>query len=182
MHSFAYFTGLYWILPLPAHEEDFPNYHCADPASVGVDLLPGTLDTKCLGFPQQTDRENFVQAVANAGSIYPGKKFAASATTKDRSSFSRRPAAKWYFRPSVIKRFSRDEIAEVCTQSLNKFNLQHFPFEFNVRVNAISGEQVYSDNFLNITLTRPTALVSCTRLSHPAEAISRTWSAKNCCT
>ena len=29
----------------------------------------------------------------------------------------------------------------------NKYNLQNYPFEFNVSVNSINGDQVYSDNF-----------------------------------
>ena len=52
-----------------------------------------------------------------------------------------------YFKPSVIKRFSKDEIADVIRMGFNKFNLKDYPFEFNVSVNTINGDQVYSDNF-----------------------------------
>ncbi len=52
-----------------------------------------------------------------------------------------------YFKPSVIKRFSKDEIAEIIRMGFNKFNLKDYPFEFNVSVNSINGDQVYSDNF-----------------------------------
>lgn len=52
-----------------------------------------------------------------------------------------------YFKPSVIKRFSRDEIADIIRMGFNKNNLQDYPFEFNVRVNSINGDQVFSDNF-----------------------------------
>lgn len=52
-----------------------------------------------------------------------------------------------YFKPSVIKRFSKDEIADIIRMGFNKFNLKDYPFEFNVSVNAINGDQVYSDNF-----------------------------------
>ena len=92
--------------------------------------------------------ENFVQAVANAGSILTQEKnMLLQPPQKTDLLFPGDRLQMQYFRPSVIKRFSRDEIAEVVRNSLNKFNLQHFPFEFNVRVNAINGEQVYSDNF-----------------------------------
>ena len=92
--------------------------------------------------------ENFVQAVANAGSILTQEKnLLLQPPQKTDLLFPGDRLQMQYFRPSVIKRFSRDEIAEVVRNSLNKFNLQHFPFEFNVRVNAINGEQVYSDNF-----------------------------------
>lgn len=52
-----------------------------------------------------------------------------------------------YFKPSVIKRFSKDEISDIIRTAFNKFNLKGYPFEFNVSVNAINGDQVYSDNF-----------------------------------
>ena len=52
-----------------------------------------------------------------------------------------------YFKPSVIKRFSKDEISDVIKMGFNKNNLQNVPFEFNIRVNSINGDQVYSDNF-----------------------------------
>jgi two-component system phosphate regulon sensor histidine kinase PhoR len=52
-----------------------------------------------------------------------------------------------YFKSSVIKRFSKDEIADIIRMGFNKNNLQDYPFEFNVRINSINGDQVYSDNF-----------------------------------
>ena len=52
-----------------------------------------------------------------------------------------------YFKPSVIKRFSKDEIADIIRMAFNKYNLKDYPFEFNVSVNSINGDQVYSDNF-----------------------------------
>jgi len=52
-----------------------------------------------------------------------------------------------YFKPSVIKRFSKDEISDIIRTAFIKFNLKDYPFEFNVSVNAINGDQVYSDNF-----------------------------------
>jgi two-component system phosphate regulon sensor histidine kinase PhoR len=52
-----------------------------------------------------------------------------------------------YFRPSVIKRFSKDEISDIIRMGFNKFNLKNYPFEFNVSVYSINGDQVYSDNF-----------------------------------
>lgn len=52
-----------------------------------------------------------------------------------------------YFKPSVIKRFSKDEISDIIRMGFNKNNLKDYPFEFNVRINTINGDQVYSDNF-----------------------------------
>ncbi len=52
-----------------------------------------------------------------------------------------------YFKPSVIKRFSKDEIADIIRKGFDKYNLKNYPFEFNVMVNSINGDQVSSDNF-----------------------------------
>jgi two-component system phosphate regulon sensor histidine kinase PhoR len=52
-----------------------------------------------------------------------------------------------YFKPSVIKRFTKDEISDIIRMAFNKHNLKDYPFEFNVSVNAINGDQVYSDKF-----------------------------------
>ncbi len=92
--------------------------------------------------------ENIVQAVY----------YAASVLTQDRNPLM--PMVKksdllfpgdklqmQYFKPSVIKRFSRDEMADIIRMAFNKNNLQNYPFEFNVRVNAINGDMVFSENF-----------------------------------
>jgi two-component system phosphate regulon sensor histidine kinase PhoR len=52
-----------------------------------------------------------------------------------------------YLKPSVIKRFSREEISDIIRMGFNKYNLKDYPFEFNVSVNSINGDQVYSTDF-----------------------------------
>ena len=52
-----------------------------------------------------------------------------------------------YFKPSVIKRFSKDEISDIIRMGFDKNNLKDYPFEFNVMINTLNGDQVYSDNF-----------------------------------
>lgn len=92
--------------------------------------------------------DSFVQAVSYAGSILTQEKNSLlQLPQKNDLLFPGDRLQMQYFKPSVIKRFSREEISEIIRSSLNKFNLQHYPFEFNVRVNAINGDQVYSDNF-----------------------------------
>ena len=93
-------------------------------------------------------KENIVRAVS----------YAATILTQERNSVLPQPRRNdllfpgdklqmQYFKPSVIKRFSRDEIYDIIKMGFNKNNLHDVPFEFNVRVNSINGEQVYSDNF-----------------------------------
>ena len=55
-----------------------------------------------------------------------------------------------YFKPSIIQRFSRDEIQEVVRKAFNKNNLQSFPFEFMVSSNLLTGEQIMTDNFYKL--------------------------------
>lgn len=92
--------------------------------------------------------DNFVRAVDYAGTLLAQEKN--SLVTLPKKNDLLFPGDKLqlqYFRPSVIKRFSKDEISDIIRMAFNKYNLQNYPFEFNVRVNSINGDQVYSDKF-----------------------------------
>jgi len=52
-------------------------------------------------------------------------------------------------RPSVIQRFTRDEISAVIRNSMDRHFLEGIHFEFAVSDNSITGEQVESENFFN---------------------------------
>jgi two-component system phosphate regulon sensor histidine kinase PhoR len=52
-------------------------------------------------------------------------------------------------RPSVIQRFTRDEISAVIRNSMDKHFLEGIHFEFAVSDNSITGEQVESENFFS---------------------------------
>ncbi len=51
--------------------------------------------------------------------------------------------------PSVIHRFTKDEIYAVIRSSMDKHFLENISFEFAVSDNSLTGEQVQSDNFFN---------------------------------
>ena len=51
-------------------------------------------------------------------------------------------------KPSVMQRFTKDEIYEVIRKAFNKYGLEKIPFEFAIATNSIAGEQLLSDNFL----------------------------------
>jgi len=92
--------------------------------------------------------ENFIQAVNYAGTILTEEK--STLLPLNRKNDLLFPGDKLqlqYFKSFVIKRFSKDEISDIIRMGFNKYNLQNFPFEFNVRVNSINGDQVFSDNF-----------------------------------
>jgi len=60
------------------------------------------------------------------------------------------PGKLQYFKPSVIQRFSKDEITEIIRNAFNKNNLKNYPFEFAVMENSIAGKQLLSDNFYSL--------------------------------
>lgn len=91
---------------------------------------------------------NIVQSVFYAASILTQDRNTLSPMTKKNDLlFPGDKLQLQYFRPSVIKRFSREEISDIIRMGFNKYNLQDYPFEFNVRVNAINGDMVYSNNY-----------------------------------
>jgi two-component system, OmpR family, phosphate regulon sensor histidine kinase PhoR len=93
-------------------------------------------------------KENIFMAVDYAGSLLTQEKNALlPMPRKSDLIFPGDKLQMQYFKPSVIKRFSRDEIAEIIRKSFDKYNLQDYPFEFNIMVNSINGDQVSSDNF-----------------------------------
>ena len=55
-----------------------------------------------------------------------------------------------YFKPSVLQRFSRDEISNIIRKTFNKNNLKDFPYEFAISSNSITGEQLLSDNYFKL--------------------------------
>ena len=93
-------------------------------------------------------KENLYQAVDYAANVLTREKNSLMPTQRKTDLlFPGDKLQMQYFKPSVIKRFSKDEIADIIRAGFNKFNLKDYPFEFNVSVNSITGDQVYSDNF-----------------------------------
>ncbi len=93
-------------------------------------------------------KENIIRAVNYAGNLLTQEK--SSWMPLPRKGDFLFPVDKLqiqYFKPSVIKRFSKDEISDIIRMGFNKNNLQEYPFEFNIRINTINGDQIYSDNF-----------------------------------
>ena len=98
-------------------------------------------------------RENLIRAVNYAGIILIEEKNSLMPLTrKSDLLFPGDKLQMQYFKPSVIKRFSKDEISDIIRMGFNKNNLKDYPFEFNVRINTINGDQVYSDNFFKYYL------------------------------
>jgi len=56
------------------------------------------------------------------------------------------------FRPSVMQRFSKDEIQAIIRNSMDKYFLKGIPFEFAVSDNSLTGDQIQSDHFFKYYL------------------------------
>ncbi|MEO6488913.1 MAG: HAMP domain-containing sensor histidine kinase [Ferruginibacter sp.] len=61
--------------------------------------------------------------------------------------FPRDRMQREFYKPSVIQRFSKDEIADIIRQSLDRNNLKDIPFEFAVTQNSLTGDEIQTDNF-----------------------------------
>ncbi|WP_462255064.1 sensor histidine kinase [Ferruginibacter sp.] len=55
-----------------------------------------------------------------------------------------------YFKSSVIQRFSKEEISQIIRNAFNQKNLKHYPFEFAITENSISGRQLLTDNYYKL--------------------------------
>ena len=55
-----------------------------------------------------------------------------------------------YFKPSVIQRFSLEEISDIIRKAFNRNKLQDFPFEFAISVNSINGEPKMSEGYYKL--------------------------------
>ena len=93
-------------------------------------------------------KQNVIQAVNYAGTLLTQERN--SLMPIPRKSDLLFPGDKLqmqYFKPSVIKRFSKEEISDIIRMGFDKNNLKNYPFEFNVMVNTLNGDQVSSEKF-----------------------------------
>jgi two-component system, OmpR family, phosphate regulon sensor histidine kinase PhoR len=57
-----------------------------------------------------------------------------------------------YLKPSVMQRFTKEEISQIIRSAFDQFNLKKYSFEFAVVENSINGRQLLSDNYYNLYL------------------------------
>jgi two-component system phosphate regulon sensor histidine kinase PhoR len=55
-----------------------------------------------------------------------------------------------FFKPTVIQRYSRDEIQQIIQKSFDKQSLHNIPFEFAISSTSIIGDEIQSDNFFKL--------------------------------
>ena len=57
-----------------------------------------------------------------------------------------------FVKPSVIQRFSKDEIKEIVKNSFDRNSLKNIPFEFAITENSLMGDQMVTENFFKYYL------------------------------
>jgi len=93
-------------------------------------------------------RENIFLATSDAAEkLMEDKSDFLSFNKNSRNQFSSEKMKMEILRPSVIQRFTKDEISAIIRKSMNIHMLEDVPFEFAVSDNSIVGDQVQSDNF-----------------------------------
>ena len=55
-----------------------------------------------------------------------------------------------FFKPTVIQRYSKDEIQQIIRKAFDKENMRNIPFEFAISSMSIIGDEVQSDNFFKL--------------------------------
>jgi two-component system phosphate regulon sensor histidine kinase PhoR len=55
-----------------------------------------------------------------------------------------------FFKPTIIQRYSKDEIQQIIRKSFDKQNLHDIPFEFAISSTSIIGDEMQSDNFFKL--------------------------------
>ena len=55
-----------------------------------------------------------------------------------------------FFKPTIIQRYSRDEIKYIIRKAFDKENLKNIPFEFAVGTTSIIGDEIQSENYFKL--------------------------------
>ena len=55
-----------------------------------------------------------------------------------------------FFKPTIIQRYSRDEIRYIIRKAFDKENLKSIPFEFAVGTTSIMGDEIQSENYFRL--------------------------------
>lgn len=91
--------------------------------------------------------ENIVRAMGDAAMILTQVRSSIIPMGKKNDIFFPGDKLQQYFKPSIAKRFSKDEIDEIIQRSFIKNNLKNYPFEFCVITSSISGSDMKTENW-----------------------------------
>ncbi len=99
---------------------------------------------------QQLD-DNIARAVAEAAEKLVQERTSLPFTRRSDLRFPDKMKIE-FFKPSVIQRFSKDDIKEILRVALKKNLQKDIPFEFAVTENTLTGDQITTDNFFKYYL------------------------------
>jgi two-component system, OmpR family, phosphate regulon sensor histidine kinase PhoR len=94
--------------------------------------------------------ENIVHAMNESAQVLMQDKGPVQPNRKNDMIFPTDRLQLQYFKPSVMQRFSKDEITDIIRKSFDKNNLNNYPFEFAISTNSLTGEQMLTDNFYKL--------------------------------
>jgi two-component system phosphate regulon sensor histidine kinase PhoR len=94
--------------------------------------------------------ENIVHAMNESAQVLMQDKGPTPPSRKNDMIFPTDRLQMQYFKPSVMQRFSKDEITDIIRKSFDKNNLNNYPFEFAISTNSLTGEQMLTDNFYKL--------------------------------
>jgi two-component system phosphate regulon sensor histidine kinase PhoR len=80
-----------------------------------------------------------------------------------------------FFKPTVIQRYSKDEIQQIIQKAFDKQSLHNIPFEFAISSTSIIGDEIQSDNFFKLysdSINNKTHVVPLESTSNNSEGIS----------
>ena len=66
---------------------------------------------------------------------------------KNQSIFPSERLQMEFFAPTIVQKFSKDEIKQIIRKTFDKQNLQQVPFEFSISSTSLIGEELFSENF-----------------------------------
>lgn len=96
-------------------------------------------------------RENIYLAVTEAANeLMDDKSGALALTNASADLFSNEKLGIDPMNPSVLSRYTRDEVTAVINKMMKKHFLETIPFEFAISDNSLVGEQMQSDQFFRV--------------------------------
>ncbi|MDB5201832.1 MAG: sensor histidine kinase [Ferruginibacter sp.] len=96
---------------------------------------------------EQQLEENVIKATDDAGSKLMEDNSFIPRTKKTDLLFPSDKLKMEFSKPSVIQRFSKEDIRNILRASFDKYFLKNVPFEFAVSQNSLTGEQIETEGF-----------------------------------
>jgi len=108
--------------------------------------IKGSLESKEQEFEEHITQATYqasVDLMEEKGNLLPIPK-------KNQLLFPSERLQSEFFRPSIARKYTVDEINQVIRKAFNKQNLKKIPFEFSITSNTLAGDDLMSGNFYRL--------------------------------